>query len=62
MSVEEQLSTLMEKHTKLLNRNEQLLKDLLKYGAHAKVCLGEKCVCGFDDVKEQALEEAYSCS
>lgn len=36
--------------------NDSLKRNMIKYGAHTRVCIGEKCICGFDEVKEQALE------
>ena len=39
--------------------NDQLKRDLLKYGAHTWKCSSynnrDKCICGFDEVKENAL-------
>ena len=38
--------------------NDQLKRDLLKYGAHTVLCTSlhwKECICGFDEVKKQAL-------
>ena len=49
----------MCKEDSLQAENDSLKRDLIKYGAHTVLCTfvhKGKCICGFDEVKENALE------